>query len=153
LAADRPGTVGRPLPGIDVQIEPDGEILVRGGNVMLGYYQDDAATAEVLRDGWLMTGDLGSVDDDGFLRITGRKKEIIVTLGGKNIVPTQLEALLAASPFIAQAMIVGDQRPYLTALIVPNWGTVVPELGISDQGDRQALASHEGVRELIRTAV
>ena len=94
----RRGSCGRAIPGIEVRIADDGEILTRGPHVMLGYYENPAATAEVLKDGWLATGDLGRLDDDGFLYITGRKKEILVTLGGKNIAPVYLESLLTAGP-------------------------------------------------------
>lgn len=118
-AANRIGTVGRPIPGVEVRIAEDGEILTRGPHVMLGYWKRPADTAEVIRHGWLYTGDLGSLED-GFLRITGRKKEILVTAGGKNIVPSQLEALLAEDALISQSMIVGDGRNYLAALIVPD---------------------------------
>ncbi len=116
----RRGASGRPIAGVEVKIAPDGEILTRGPHVMVGYYQRPEATAEIIRDGWLHTGDLGYQDDDGFLYITGRKKEIIVTSGGKNVAPVQLEALLTEDPLILQAVVVGDDRDYLTALIVPD---------------------------------
>jgi long-chain acyl-CoA synthetase len=116
----RRSSCGRPIPGIEVRIADDGEILTRGPHVMSGYYQNAAATAEVLRDGWLATGDLGRFDADGFLYITGRKKEILVTSGGKNIAPVFLESLLTEDPLILQAMVVGDGRSHLAALIAPN---------------------------------
>ena len=116
----RRGSCGRPISGVEVRIADDGEILTRGPHVMPGYYENPQATAEVLKDGWLATGDLGRLDGDGFLYITGRKKELIVTLGGKNIAPVFLESLLMQDPLILQAMIVGDGRPFLSALIVPN---------------------------------
>ncbi len=119
LEAYRLGTVGRPIPGVEVRIAPDGEILCRGPNVMRGYWNKPQDTAEVLQNGWLHTGDLGQLED-GFLRITGRKKELIVTAAGKNIAPTMLEALLAEDPLVAQAMVVGEARGYLAALIVPD---------------------------------
>ncbi len=103
-----------------MRIASDGEILTRGPHVMPGYYENPQATADVLQDGWLTTGDLGRLDDDGYLYITGRKKELIVTLGGKNIAPVFLESLLTQDPLILQAMIIGDGRPFLSALIVPN---------------------------------
>ena len=118
----RIGTVGKPLPGNAVRIADDGEILLSGGVVFGGYWKNDDATAEALTDGWFHTGDLGTVDDDGFIAITGRKKEIIVTAGGKNVAPAGLEDSLRASPLIGQAMVVGDQRPFIGALI-----TVDPE--------------------------
>jgi long-chain acyl-CoA synthetase len=116
----RRGSCGRPIPGVEVRLADDGEILTKGPHVMAGYYESPQATSEVLRDGWLATGDLGRQDEDGFLYITGRKKEILVTSGGKNIAPVYLESLLTEEPLIAQAMVVGDGRSYLTALIVPN---------------------------------
>jgi long-chain acyl-CoA synthetase len=113
------GTVGKPIPGVEVKIADDGEILTRGPHVMVGYWNLPEATAETIQDGWLLTGDLGSIED-GFLRITGRKKELIVTAGGKNIAPAVLEALLTEDPLIVQAVVVGDARNFLTALIVPD---------------------------------
>jgi long-chain acyl-CoA synthetase len=111
------GTVGPPLPGLECKIAEDGEILVRGPNVFLGYYKEAEATAECLKDGWLCSGDLGTFDKDGFLSITGRKKEIIITAGGKNIAPKNIEAALKEHPVIAEAVVIGDRRKYLTALI------------------------------------
>ena len=98
------GTVGQPLPGVSARIADDGEILLRGGIIFAGYWQNEAATSEVLDgDGWLHTGDLGSLDDEGFLRVTGRKKELIVTAGGKNVAPAVLEDRLRAHPLISQS--------------------------------------------------
>ncbi|SDD29356.1 AMP-dependent synthetase/ligase [Actinokineospora iranica] len=112
------GTVGRPLPGSAVRIDEDGEILLKGGQVFSGYWNNEAATAEVLdAEGWFRTGDLGSLDDDGFLTITGRKKEILVTSGGKNVAPAVIEDRIASHPLVAQAMVVGDGQKYIAALI------------------------------------
>jgi long-chain acyl-CoA synthetase len=112
------GTVGQPLPGISVRIADDGEILMRGPQVFRGYWRNDTATAEMLDDqGWLHTGDLGELDDAGFLRVTGRKKELIVTAGGKNVAPAVLEDRLRAHPLISQCMVVGDGRSYIACLI------------------------------------
>jgi long-chain acyl-CoA synthetase len=112
------GTVGLPLPGVAIRIAEDGEILLSGPNVFPGYWHNDAATAEALdSEGWLHTGDIGSLDDEGFLRVTGRKKEIIVTAGGKNVAPAVLEDRLRAHPLISQCMVVGDGRPYISCLI------------------------------------
>jgi long-chain acyl-CoA synthetase len=111
------GSVGKALPGVEVRIADDGEVLVKGPNVFQGYYKNEEGTEEVLRDGWLHTGDLGRLDDDGFLYITGRKKDIIITAGGKNITPANLENQLKESRWISQAVVVGDRRPYLIALI------------------------------------
>lgn len=118
--ANKPGTVGLPFQHFDVKIEEDGEIVVRGDSVFKGYYKDPQATAEVLIDGWFHTGDLGSFDEDGYLRITGRKKDIIITAGGKNISPTKVEHEILKSKYIAQAVVLGDQEKYLAALIVLN---------------------------------
>jgi long-chain acyl-CoA synthetase len=126
--AHRLGTVGQAPPDIEVRIAPDGEVLTRGPHVMLGYWNKPQATAESIRDGWLHTGDLGSLDADGFLSITGRKKELIVTAGGKNIAPVMLESLLTEDALIAQAVVVGDGRNYLAALIVVNEGPLREEL-------------------------
>ena len=122
------GTSGRPIPGVEVKIAADGEILTRGPHVMLGYWRKPAATAEALRDGWLYTGDLGEIDAEGYLKITGRKKELIVTAAGKKAVPNHLESLLKADPLIEQAVVIGDGRSYLTALIVPNRDALAAEL-------------------------
>jgi long-chain acyl-CoA synthetase len=112
------GTVGPPLPGVTIRIADDGEILIKGPNVFPGYWQNKTATAEVLDDGgWLRTGDLGDLDDEGFLRVTGRKKELIVTAGGKNVAPAVLEDRLRAHPLISQCMVVGDGRPYIACLV------------------------------------
>jgi long-chain acyl-CoA synthetase len=113
----RIGTVGLPLPGVDVRIDDDGEICLRGVNVFRGYRGNDAATAEAVRDGWFRTGDLGELDDDGFLRITGRKKEILVTAGGKNVAPAVLEDRLRAHPLVSQCIVVGDGKPFIAALV------------------------------------
>ncbi len=111
------GSVGPPLPGLECKIAEDGEILVKGPNVFLGYYKEPEATAESLKDGWLCSGDLGAFDKDGFLSITGRKKEIIITAGGKNIAPKNIEAALKQSPIIGEAVVIGDRRKFLTALV------------------------------------
>jgi long-chain acyl-CoA synthetase len=111
------GTVGAEIPGIDVKIAEDGEILVKGPNLFLGYFKDEKATNEALIDGWLHSGDLGALDSDGFLTITGRKKDIIITAGGKNIAPKNIEAALKNTRLINEAVVIGDRRKYLTALI------------------------------------
>jgi long-chain acyl-CoA synthetase len=113
-------SVGPPIPGIEVKIAADGEILVRGASVMQGYWRDEAATAETLKDGWLHTGDIGLVDDDGFLQITDRKKDIIVNSGGDNLAPQRVEGVLLLQNEIGQAIVYGDRRPHLVALIVPD---------------------------------
>jgi long-chain acyl-CoA synthetase len=125
--AFRVGTVGKPVSGTSVRIDDDGEILLKGDVVFSAYFNNEQATKEALTDGWFRTGDLGQLDDDGFLKITGRKKEIIVTAGGKNVAPSGLEDTIKANAVISQAMVVGDQRPFIGALVTideeffPTW--------------------------------
>jgi long-chain acyl-CoA synthetase len=111
------GSVGPAIPGVEVKLGSDGEIMLRGPNVFLGYYKDPVATAETLADGWLLTGDLGAFDQDNFLSIVGRKKEILITAGGKNVAPKNIEAALKNNPLISEAVVIGDRRAYLTALL------------------------------------
>lgn len=121
------GTVGPPLPGVSIQIADDGEILIKGLNILRGYHDNEAATLEALQDGWFRTGDLGELDEDGYLKITGRKKEILVTAGGKNVAPGVLEDRLRAHPIISQCLVVGDGKPFIGALVtldeemLPGW--------------------------------
>jgi len=115
--AFRFGSVGKPLAGVEAKIADDGELLLRGPNIFQGYFKNEEATREALADGWLHTGDLGSIDEDGFIYITGRKKDIIITAGGKNITPANLENGLKQNRYISQAVVIGDRRPYLVALI------------------------------------
>ncbi len=125
--AQRVGTVGRPLPGQAVRVADDGEVLVRGSVVFTRYRNNPQATDEAFDDGWFRTGDVGELDDAGFLRITGRKKEIIVTAGGKNVAPSVLEDRLRAHPLIGQCLVVGDGKPFIAALVtidpdaLPRW--------------------------------
>jgi long-chain acyl-CoA synthetase len=133
------GTVGRPLPGVELKIAGDGEILVRGPGVMKGYHNNREATAEVLDGEWFKTGDVGEIDADGFLKITDRKKDLFKTAGGKYIAPQQLEFGLQQDEITERAMIVGDGKPYVTALIVPNWKAVEERLGRG--GDPKDLVS------------
>ncbi len=141
-------TVGRPLPGVEVSIADDGEVLTRGPHVMKGYWKNPAATAEAIRDGWFHTGDLGELDADGFLKITGRKKELLVLSNGKKVVPSFLEGLMQSDPCIDQAVVHGEGRNYLTALIVPHWPNVRAALNHST-GD----PSPESVCELLRRRI
>jgi long-chain acyl-CoA synthetase len=156
----RRGSCGRPIPGIEVKIAEDGEILTRGQHVMPGYYKNQEATDAVINDGWLATGDIGRQDADGFLYITGRKKEILVTLGGKNIAPVYLEGLLIEDPLILQAMIIGDGKPYLSALIVPNFDVLKSEqqkLALSDPSLKdlslKEALTHPQILSLYRTHI
>jgi long-chain acyl-CoA synthetase len=115
--ANKIGTVGRPLPGVSIRVADDGEVLVKGPNVFRGYWHNEQATKEVLDQGWFHTGDVGELDDEGYLRITGRKKEILVTAAGKNVAPAPMEDRLRAHPLISQCMVVGDGRPFVGCLI------------------------------------
>lgn len=147
------GTVGTALPGSEMRIAADGEVLARGPHLFSGYDGDDAATAEAVRDGWLHTGDLGRLDADGFLTVTGRKKEIVVTSSGKNISPANLELALTGNPWISQAVIHGDRRPYLVAMLALDPAEApkrAGELGV-DSDDPAVLASDPRVHaELAR---
>jgi long-chain acyl-CoA synthetase len=146
------GTVGRALPGVEVKIAPDGEVLTRGPHVMKGYWKNPEATAEAIRDGWLHTGDLGALDADGFLSITGRKKELMVLSNGKKVVPSHLEGLLVTDPCIDQAVVCGEGRNFLTALLVPNWAKVKDALagvGVTVDGQPEELVRHPAVSELL----
>jgi long-chain acyl-CoA synthetase len=155
LHEHRFGTVGRPLPGVEVRVAPDGELLIRGPNVFVGYYGDERATAEAIGDGWLRTGDLGAVDADGFVKITGRKKDLIITSSGKNISPTNIEELLRETQWISQAIVVGDNRPYLVGLLTIDPGDLVKlaEKVGAPQSDLGTLAHHPGVRAEIQACV
>jgi long-chain acyl-CoA synthetase len=160
VTANRPeltkiGTVGRPLPGTTIRVADDGEVLVRGGQVFHGYWNNREATEEVLTpNGWLSTGDLGEIDDEGFLRITGRKKEIIVTAGGKNVSPTLLEDRIRAHPLVSQCMVVGDGEPFIAALV-----TIDPEAFDAwaelrgKSGDLSDLLQDPELRAEVQTAV
>ena len=146
------GTVGRPLPGVEIRIaEEDGEILVRGPHVFREYWRNPEATAETLVDGWLHTGDLGSVDDEGYLSITGRKKDIIITAGGKNLTPSNIENDLKQSRFISQAVMHGDRRPFPVALITLDAEEILPwakENGLPE--DLGALSAADEVHALVQ---
>jgi long-chain acyl-CoA synthetase len=155
LPEHRFGTVGRPLPGTDVRVADDGELLLRGPHVFPGYYRDEVATAETLPDGWLRTGDLGAVDDDGFVRITGRKKDLIITSSGKNISPSNIEELLRETRWISQAVVVGDNRPYLVALLTvdPDEAAKLAERVGAPGADLASLSRHPGAREELQACV
>jgi len=144
------GTVGRPFPGCEVKIAEDGEILVKGPNIFQGYYKNPEATAETLVDGWLHTGDIGEIDSEGYIKITGRKKDIIITAGGKNITPANLEAEIKQHPLVSQCVVIGDRRPYLVALVTldpEEAAAFAKEHGLPD--DPAALAKNDQVRSAI----
>ena len=149
------GTVGKPVPGVEVQIAGDGEILVKGPNVMMGYYGKTKETEEVMENGWLKTGDIGFLDEEGYLVITDRKKDIIITAGGKNIAPQPIENLIKSSPYISNAVIVGGSRKYISALIVPDFERM--EDYVKKQGmvfaDRGELVRDEKIRTFLMAEI
>ena len=145
------GKVGRAFRGCEIRIADDGEILVKGPNVFQGYYKNEEATRETLEDGWLHTGDIGELDADGYLSITGRKKDIIITAGGKNITPANLEAEIKQSPYVSQCVVIGDRRPYLVALVtldMEECAKLAEERGWP--ADSAELAHNEGMRQLLQ---
>ena len=151
----RLGTVGKPIPGVEIKIAEDGEILLRCNHIFVGYWRDPEATARTVVDGWLHTGDVGELDEDGRLKITDRKKEIIITSGGKNIAPSEIENRLKCSAYINEAIVIGDGRKYLTALIqieYDNVGKWAQESGIA-YTTFKSLSQNSRVLELIRQAV
>ncbi len=149
------GNVGKPIPGVEFKIADDGEILLHGDAVFEGYYGNLAATRSAIIDGWLHTGDVGEIDGDGDLRITDRKKDIIITAGGKNIAPSELENRLKFSPYIKEAIVIGDRRKYLTCLIqielenVEHWA----QINRISYTNYKSLATHPEVNRLIQTEV
>jgi long-chain acyl-CoA synthetase len=148
------GTIGKPFPGCEVKIADDGEILVHGPNVFQGYHKNPEATAETIVDGWLHTGDIGEIDSEGFIKITGRKKDIIITAGGKNITPANLEAEIRQHQLVSQCVVVGDRRPYLVALV-----TLDPEEAVAyakEHGlpeDPAQLATSPEIRKVVEAHV
>jgi long-chain acyl-CoA synthetase len=149
------GSVGKAQKGVEIRIADDGEVLLKGPNIFKGYYKNEDATRETLEDGWLHTGDLGRLDEDGYLYITGRKKDIIITAGGKNITPANLENGLKQNRWISQAVVIGDRRPYLVALLTldPEEAPALAEqLGLED-ASLPALAQSEEVRAELQKAV
>jgi long-chain acyl-CoA synthetase len=152
----RLGTTGRPLENLEVRLAADGELQVRGPSVMLGYWNKPRATAEVLDgEGWFSTGDIAEIDQDGFLLIVDRKKDLIVTAGGKNVAPQPIESELKRSPFVDVAVLIGDRRPYLTALISPSFEELERWASANGVGyaDRHDLVDHPQVRAVVEQEV
>lgn len=151
----RLGSVGRPLPGVEIAVAQDGEVLARGEGVCAGYYRDEQATARTFQSGWLYTGDVGRLDEQGYLYITDRKKDILITAGGKNVPPQNIENAIKTIPFIDQAVVVGDRKPYLTALLTLNRQAVNQYGAAQDWPEMslQEMAQHAGVRNLIKEEV
>ncbi|SNR35757.1 long-chain acyl-CoA synthetase [Haloechinothrix alba] len=150
------GTVGKPVAGTSVRIADDGEVLLAGDVVFSGYWKNEEATSQALEAGWFHTGDLGELDDEGFLKITGRKKEIIVTAGGKNVAPARLEDTVKATPLVSQAMVVGDQRPYVAALVTVDeefFGTWKERNGKRPEATVAELADDPDLRATVQRAV
>ncbi|MGH2721479.1 MAG: AMP-dependent synthetase/ligase, partial [Actinomycetota bacterium] len=152
----RIGTVGVPMPGAEVRLDADGELLVRGGNVTPGYWRDPEGTAEAIdAQGWMHTGDVGTVDADGYFRIVDRKKDIIITAGGKNVSPATLESLVKRHPLVGEVCVVGDRRPYPSALVVLDHAAVAAWAGARGIGTASpaALADHPAVLDEVGRAV
>jgi long-chain acyl-CoA synthetase len=155
IAEHKVGTVGKALPGTELRIADDGEILMRGPQIFKGYYDDPQATAATLHDGWLHSGDLGEIDDEGYLRITGRKKDLIITSSGKNVSPSNIETALTQSRWISRAVVYGDRRQYLTAVLTldADEADALAEKVGADSGDPAALAADPAVRKELQAAV
>jgi long-chain acyl-CoA synthetase len=147
------GTVGLPIPGVKVRLGDDGELLVHGPNVMRGYYHDAAATAATIHDGWLGTGDIASIDPDGFVRITDRKKELFKTSGGKFVAPARVESAILRSVFVYQVLVFGAGKPHPAALVSPNWPIVRRELNIPSEMPTAQAAQLPQVVDFIRREV
>ncbi len=148
----RYGSVGKPVPGVEVKIDTDGEILVRGSNVMAGYYHL-AGPQPFTKDGFFRTGDIGRFDDDGYLFITDRKKELIKTSGGKYVAPSRVEAAIRRSPLVGQCFVIGDGHPFPIALVVPNWTAIRSEIGIADSVSTAAIAARHDVHDFMQREV
>jgi long-chain acyl-CoA synthetase len=153
--APRVGTVGKAVPGVELRIASDGEILARGPNLMKGYYNKPEATADAVKDGWFHTGDIGHIDQEGYLTITDRKKDLLVTSGGKKIAPQPIEAVLKRNPLVGEAILLGDRRKYAAALIVPDFAALdrrLKELG-RPPGEREALVTRPDVVALYQELI
>jgi long-chain acyl-CoA synthetase len=152
------GTVGPPLPGVSIQIADDGEILIKGSSVFSAYRNNETATTDAVVDGWFHTGDIGELDNDGFLRITGRKKELLITAGGKNVAPAVLEDRLRSHPLVSQCIVVGDQKPFIGALLtldaemLPAWARNNGLQGLSMEEARTNEVVHAELQKAVDEA-
>jgi long-chain acyl-CoA synthetase len=154
--AIRIGTVGRPIQGTSIRIAEDGEVLIKGGQIFSGYWRNDAATVEALSDnGWFHSGDIGALDEEGFLSITGRKKEIIVTAAGKNVAPAVLEDRMRSNALVSQVMVVGDAKPFIAALVTLDADAIGSWAGAHDLADAsvEELAHNAAVEAEVQVAV
>ncbi|MCG8420432.1 MAG: AMP-dependent synthetase/ligase [Proteobacteria bacterium] len=152
IGETRFGTVGKPIDGVEAKIAQDGEILVRGPNLFMGYYRDELATSNSLVDGWLRTGDVGEIDSDGYLKITGRKKNIFIANGGNHIAPESIEAALKDHPLIGEAVVIGDRRPFLSALLALDEevaGIFVAERGLPEAPIDQIVELRNAVQDIV----
>ncbi len=147
--AVRLGTVGKAIPGVELKIAPDGEILARGPNIMKGYYNKPQETAEVIKDGWFATGDIGELDPEGYLKITDRKKDLLKTSGGKYVAPQPIENALKLSPFVVNAIVIGDRQKFPAALIVPAPGATREQIEQALEHVNQSLAHHEQLKKFV----
>lgn len=146
-------SVGKPIPGVEVRIGEDGEVLSRGPHIMKGYWRNPQETAAAIQDGWLHTGDLGRIDDDGFLHITGRKKELLVLSNGKKVVPPHVEGILLADPCIDQVVVTGEGRNYLIALVVPHFANLTQAMNVAAGSLPESLARDPKVKDFLETRI
>jgi len=146
-------SVGKAIPGVEIRIGPDGEVLSRGPHIMKGYWRNPQETAATIQDGWLHTGDLGRIDEDGFLHITGRKKELLVLSNGKKVVPPHVEGILLADPCIDQVVVTGEGKNYLIALVVPQFANLTQAMGLPATSPPESLARDPKVRDFLETRI